>query len=134
AIHLFSVPFLRRVTARGGLAYHLARKAVPTAGGEADALKFELFVFDALPMAERWLTVETPRAEEFAPLKNAVGPDSPATVRAALVALHAGWLEAAGVPTHGHPVEVSPLLALDAAELRSKIPPGLAVTGATHLR
>jgi len=133
AIHLFSVPFLGRVTARGGLAYHLARKAVPTAGGDADALKFELFVFDALPMAERWLTVETPRAEEFAPLKNATGPDSPATVRAALVALHAGWLEAAGVPTHGHAVEVSPLLALDAAELRAKLPRGFAVTGPTWL-
>ncbi|QDU23250.1 UTP--glucose-1-phosphate uridylyltransferase [Urbifossiella limnaea] len=134
AIHLFSVPFLGRVTGRGGLAYHLARKTVPTAGGEVEALKFELFVFDALPMAERWLTVETPRAEEFAPLKNATGPDSPETVRAALIALHAGWLEAAGVTTHGHAVEVSPLLALDAAELRSKIPPGLAVTGPTHLR
>jgi UDP-N-acetylglucosamine/UDP-N-acetylgalactosamine diphosphorylase len=135
AIHLFSVPFLGRVTDRGtGLAYHLARKTVPTAGGNVDAIKFELFIFDALPMAERWLTVETPRAEEFAPLKNGTGPDSPATVRAAISALHAGWLEAAGVPTHGHAVEVSPLLALDAGELRSKIPPGLAVTGPTHLR
>lgn len=135
AIHLFSVPFLGRVTARGtGLAYHLARKTVPTAGGPTDALKFELFVFDALPMADRWLTVETPRAEEFAPLKNATGPDSPAAVRAAMSALHAGWLAAAGVPTHGHPVEVSPLLALDAAELRAKLPPGLAVTGPTLLR
>ncbi|MFO0798008.1 MAG: UTP--glucose-1-phosphate uridylyltransferase [Gemmataceae bacterium] len=134
AIHLFSLPFLGRVTARGGLAYHLARKKVPAAGGEVEALKFELFVFDALPMAERWLAVETPRAEEFAPLKNATGPDSPDTVRAAISALHAGWLEAAGVPTHGHAVEVSPLLALDAAELRAKIPPGVAVSGPTHLR
>ena len=32
-----------------------------------NALKFELFVFDALPLAERWLVVETPREEEFAP-------------------------------------------------------------------
>ena len=130
AIHLFSVPFLGRVTGRGGLAYHLARKTV----GEVEALKFELFVFDALPMAERWLTVETPRAEEFAPLKNGSGPDSPETVRAAMSALHAGWLEAAGVPTHGHAVEVSPLLALDAAELRAKLPPGFAVTGPTLVR
>ncbi len=134
AIHLFSVPFLGRVTGRGGLAYHLARKTVPAVGGEVEALKFELFVFDALPMAERWLTVETPRAEEFAPLKNGSGPDSPETVRAAISALHAGWLEAAGVPTRGHPIEVSPLLALDAAALRSKLPRGFAVTGPTLLR
>jgi UDP-N-acetylglucosamine/UDP-N-acetylgalactosamine diphosphorylase len=143
AIHLFTVPFLERVTARGtGLAYHLARKKVPfydAATGrtvepaDANAIKFELFVFDALPMAERWLAVETPRAEEFAPLKNGTGPDSPQTVRAAISALHAGWLEAAGVPTHGHPVEVSPLVALDAAELRSKLPTGFAVTGPTLL-
>ena len=134
AIHLFSVPFLERVTARGtGLAFHPARKKVPAAGGEVEALKFELFVFDALPMADRWLAVETPRAEEFAPLKNATGPDSPATVRAALIALHAGWLEGCGVPTHGHPVEVSPLAALDAAELRAKMPAGFAVAGPTLL-
>ncbi|HEX4607481.1 MAG TPA: UDPGP type 1 family protein [Urbifossiella sp.] len=141
AIHLFSVPFLERVTARGtGLAYHLARKKVPfydpAASGvvepaDVNAVKFELFVFDALPMADRWLAVETPRAEEFAPLKNGTGPDSPETVRAAISTLHTGWLEAAGVPTHSHPVEVSPLVALDAAELRAKIPPGFAVTGPT---
>lgn len=141
AIHLFSVPFLERVTARGtGLAYHLARKKVPfydtttnraVEPADVNALKFELFVFDALPMADRWLAVETPRAEEFAPLKNGSGPDSPETVRAAISALHAGWLAAAGVPTHGHPVEVSPLLALDAAELRAKLPAGLKVTGPT---
>ncbi|MBN9518516.1 UDPGP type 1 family protein [bacterium] len=143
AIHLFSVPFLERVTARGtGLAYHLARKKVPfydpTANRAVEpagvnALKFELFVFDALPMADRWLAVETPRAEEFAPLKNGSGPDSPETVRAAISALHAGWLEAAGVPTHGHPVEVSPLLALDAAELKAKLPVGTRVAGPTLL-
>jgi UDP-N-acetylglucosamine/UDP-N-acetylgalactosamine diphosphorylase len=143
AIHLFSVPFLERVTARGtGLAFHLARKKVPyydPATGQQvepekeNALKFELFVFDALPMADRWLAVETPRAEEFAPLKNATGPDSPETVRAAISALHAGWLERCGVETGGFPVEVCPLLALDAAELRAKLPRGLMVTGPTWL-
>jgi UDP-N-acetylglucosamine/UDP-N-acetylgalactosamine diphosphorylase len=143
AIHLFSVPFLERVTARGtGLAFHLARKKVPyydVATGKQvepdkeNALKFELFVFDALPMADRWLAVETPRAEEFAPLKNATGPDSPETVRAAISALHAGWLAQCGVETGGFPVEVCPLLALDAAELRARLPRGLMVTGPTHL-
>ena len=149
AIHLFSLPFLRRVTGRGGLAYHVARKKVPyydPVSGRAvtpateNALKFELFVFDALPLADRWLVVETPRQEEFAPLKNATGVDSPETVRRALIRLHAGWLERAGavVPrdTAGdplHPVEVSPLYALDADELRGKLPPGFAVTGPTRL-
>jgi UDP-N-acetylglucosamine/UDP-N-acetylgalactosamine diphosphorylase len=144
AIHLFSVPFLERVTARGtGLNFHVARKKVefydPASGNVVkptteNALKFELFVFDALPMAERWLAVETPRAEEFAPLKNATGSDTPDDVKRAISALHAGWLQRAGVPAHGHPVEVSPLFALDADELASKIAPGFAVTGPTLLK
>jgi UDP-N-acetylglucosamine/UDP-N-acetylgalactosamine diphosphorylase len=143
AIHLFAVEFLTRLTSTGGLPFHTAKKSVPHFDPETgstvtperpNALKFERFVFDALPLAERWLAVETPRAEEFAPLKNATGADSPETVRAAQIALHAGWLEQAGVPTHGHPVEVSPLFALDADELRAKIPPGLVVGGPTYLR
>ena len=40
-------------------------------------MKFEQFIFDALPLAERWMIVETDRAVEFEPLKNATGPDSP---------------------------------------------------------
>ena len=131
AIHLFSVPFLERVTSRdSGLAFHVAKKKVdyfdqaacrvvkPT--GE-NALKFEKFVFDALPMAERWLAVATPRAEEFAPLKNATGADTPDDVKRAIVALHAGWLKQAGIDANGHAVEVSPLYALDADQLMGKV-------------
>ncbi|MBX9625565.1 MAG: UDPGP type 1 family protein, partial [Gemmataceae bacterium] len=149
AIHLFSVAFLKRVTGGGGLPFHVARKKVPyydPATGRAvtpaaeNALKFERFVFDALPLAGRWLAVEARREEEFAPLKNASGPDSPETVRRALSGLHAGWLEAAGVvvPRDAagdpvHPIEVSPLVALEAADLRGKLPPGYAVRGPTYL-
>ena len=133
AIHLFSVPFLERVTrtAAGALPYRTALKAVThfdphrgdvvPAGKEPNAVKFERFIFDALPHAERWLAVETPRAEEFAPIKNATGPDSPETSRAAQVALHAEWLRRAGIDPGEHPVEVSPLFALDADELAEKV-------------
>jgi len=144
AIHAFTLAFLERVTARGGvLRYHLARKKVPyfdPATGDAveprqeNALKFERFIFDALPAAERWLVVQTRREEEFAPLKNATGADSPETVFRLMTRLHAGWLERAGVATHGHPVEVSPLFALDADECRAKLSRGLEVTGPTLLR
>lgn len=134
AIHLFSVPFLDRVTrtAAGSLPYRTALKAVShfdprsgqtvdPVGKEPNAVKFERFIFDALPHAERWLAVETPRAEEFAPIKNATGADSPETSRAALIALHTEWLNRAGIETHGHPVEITPLFALDADELAEKI-------------
>jgi UDP-N-acetylglucosamine/UDP-N-acetylgalactosamine diphosphorylase len=144
AIHVFAVDFLRRVTARGGgLNFHLARKKVPyhdPATGRTvtptaeNALKFELFVFDALPLAGRWLLVETRREEEFAPLKNATGADSPETVFRLMTRLHAGWLERAGVDACGHPVEVSPLFALDADECGQKLPRGFEVSGPTLLR
>lgn len=143
AIHLFSVEFLERVTARGsGLKYHVARKKVshfdPAARSIIDptdenALKFELFVFDALPMAARWLAVETRRDEEFAPLKNATGADSPESVKAAISRLHAGWLSRAGIHAGEHPVEVSPLYALDADELAVKVPRRLTVPGPIYL-
>ena len=131
AIHIFSVPFLKRVTARdSGLSFHVARKKVEyfePASGRAvkptseNALKFEKFVFDALPMAERWLAVATARAEEFAPLKNATGADSADEVKRAISSLHAGWLKEAGIDSNGHAVEISPLYALDADELIEKV-------------
>ena len=148
AIHIFDVEFLRRVTASGGLTYHVARKKVPhfdTGSGALvnptveNALKFELFIFDALPLADRWLAMEASRAEEFAPLKNATGADSPHAVRAAMSRLHASWLTAAGVSVPSapdgepvHEVEISPLFALDAAECRAKVTPAMKITGPAH--
>ncbi len=64
--------------------------------GEPNAVKFEQFIFDALPMASRWTIVETDRAGEFEPLKNAVGPDSPATVHQRMSDQFGSWLEQAG--------------------------------------
>jgi UDP-N-acetylglucosamine/UDP-N-acetylgalactosamine diphosphorylase len=93
-----------------------------------NALKFELFVFDALPLADRWLAVRTARADEFAPLKNATGPDSLATCQALMIARDRRWLTAAGATVaDGVAVEISPLFALDADELRVKLPAGLVI-------
>ncbi len=139
AIHLFDVAFLLKIAAEAGrLPWHLARKKVPfldEAGKlvtpeEVNALKFERFIFDVLPQAERWSILPTVREEEFAPVKNKDGEkvDTPTTARALMCNLAAKWLREAGVevPTdaHGnaaHKIEISPLLALDAAELRSKL-------------
>jgi len=108
---------------------------------EVNALKFELFIFDALPMADRPLAVEIRREEEFAPLKNATGADSPETVFQLMTRLHANWLERAGVaiprtPSGDleFPVEVSPLFALSADECLGKVSPGLPITGPTYFR
>lgn len=147
AIHLFALSFLERATrgAAASLPYRPALKCVahydPDTGETVaappptapNALKFERFIFDALPSAERWLTVETSRAEEFAPIKNATGPDSPETSHRAQLALYATWLARAGVQTNDALVEISPLFALDEEELAAKakrLPP---LTGPTIL-
>ncbi len=137
AIHLFDLDFLARLTEGAGkLPFHIARKKVPhldetgrvVEPDKENALKFERFIFDVLPLAERWLVVETSHREEFAPLKNAEGADSPKAVEMALTNLAADWLDRAGVEVprnaDGEPafaLEVSPLFALDAEELAAKV-------------
>ena len=76
---------------------YLDEQGQPVQPEKENALKFELFIFDVLPLAERWTVVETSRREEFAPLKNATGADSPETVQQAISDLAADWLEQAGV-------------------------------------
>ena len=94
-----------------------------------NALKFERFIFDVLPLAERWTVVADDRDTEFEPLKNATGPDSPATVRAGHDPQAADWLEqagvevprdAAGMPTVA--VEISPLAALIRDDVQRIVP------------
>ena len=70
---------------------------------EPNGVKFEQFIFDALPQARRWAIVETDRASEFEPLKNAVGPDSPATVHQRMSDLFGNWLEQAGATFRAAP-------------------------------
>jgi UDP-N-acetylglucosamine/UDP-N-acetylgalactosamine diphosphorylase len=149
AIHVFAVDFLARVT-QGTLRipFHIARKKVAYLGPDGrvvqpdkeNALKFEMFIFDVLPLADRWTVVETSRREEFMPLKNATGPDSPETVRQAMSDLAGEWLEKAGVRVPKRPdgsvavpLEISPRYALDADELASKVDPALRIESSLYL-
>lgn len=148
AIHVFDRAFVERLVSDLRLPFHRAVKKVPyvddsgrrVSPNEPNGVKFEQFIFDALPLAERWALVETSRSREFEPLKNATGPDSPATVRQRMSDQFADWLERAGasVVRRGDGsvpfgVEISPLFALDAAELKSKVEPGLRVDGPIYL-
>ncbi len=133
AIHIFDVDFLGRVThGADRIPFHLARKKVPHVEDAEpqteNALKFERFIFDVLPLAKRWAVVEADRDEEFAPLKNAEGADSPTAVKQALSDLAAKWLESAGIKvprradgTCAVALEVSPLFALDAEEFAARV-------------
>ncbi len=140
ACHVFDVAFLERMAASGtALPFHVARKTVShiDASGSAveprepNAIKFERFIFDLLPEARQAIVVEVDPQLTFAPIKNAPGEsfDSPETVQAQMIALHADWLRSAGCKvTDGVPVEISPLFAQNAAEVAAQIRPGLAVT------
>ncbi len=140
AVHVFSRTFLERLTPGEGpiaLPWHRAEKTVPyvdVATGERivpdrpNAVKLELFVFDALPLARRTLVLRQDRVECFSPVKNAEGVDSPATARRDMSRRAARWLEACGtkVPRtpDGEPdgvFEISPTLALDAEQLRTAL-------------
>jgi UDP-N-acetylglucosamine/UDP-N-acetylgalactosamine diphosphorylase len=132
AVHVFDLAFLERhATNAEGLPFHRAHKAVPHVDAHGvlqkpaapNAIKLERFVFDLLPVADRTLVVEGDAAKVFAPVKNADGAatDTPTTSRTAISALHQAWLQEAGVQvTEGVQVEIHPLWAWDAEEVRTK--------------
>lgn len=139
AIHVLSRDFVERLTSSGAkvqLPWHRAEKKVPTvdAAGNpvtpasSNAIKLEMFVFDAIPLARNPLVLYTRREEEFSPVKNAEGLDSAATARRDMIRRAARWLEGCGgrVPRGADgepalPIEISPRLALDADDLRSQL-------------
>lgn len=152
AIHMIGVDFVARLNesapeSGGGLAlpFHRAEKKVPHIDPDTgervepeqpNAVKLEMFVFDALPLCEKSIVLETERIEEFAPIKNADGADSPATSARIQTERAARWLERAGVSVPRRPdgqpdctLEISPLTAmrpedLNAGRLPKSIQPG----------
>ena len=125
AVHAMRVDFVASLTGESkgfSLPYHRAEKKV----GHIDldtgqriepetpnAVKLETFVFDALPLCDRSIVYETDRVEEFAPIKNAEGVDSPVSSRVLQIERAARWLESAGVavPRRDEPVDASTGLA-----------------------
>jgi len=131
-IHVFDVQFLRRMSeSASALPFHLARKKVPyiDAAGEViepdapNAMKFERFIFDLLPAAERAFVMEVDARRAFAPVKNAPGDvrDTPESVQAQMIELHKQWLTSASAKVElGVPVEISPLFALDESDVAAR--------------
>jgi UDP-N-acetylglucosamine/UDP-N-acetylgalactosamine diphosphorylase len=143
AIHILGVEFVQRLNRAHDdgppLPFHRAEKKVPYVDletgehvhpDEPNAVKLEMFVFDAIPLCAAPILLETERLEEFAPIKNAEGKDSPESSRRIQTERAARWLEANGVsvPRHtdGSPnctIEISPLAAMRPEDLDQR--PGL---------
>ncbi len=139
AVHVIERSFVERLTAAGAaetLPWHRALKKMavideagePVRPAEPNVIKLERFVFDAIPLARNPLVLETLREEEFSPVKNAEGDDSPATARRDLVRRAARWLESCGVRVprraDGEPdatIEIVPSFALDAQDLGRRL-------------
>lgn len=125
AMHCWSADFLSRLSERRfRLPLHRSAKPlkawVDGAVREVDGFKYERFIFDLIPEAERSLGIEVDRDTEFAPVKNAAGADSPRSAVELAHRQYVRWLEAAGVSVRladGDLVEISPLLAATEAQL-----------------
>lgn len=154
AIHCLGVDFVERLNRSKGLSdstptlrlpYHRADKKVPhvdlTTGNRVDptepnAVKLEMFVFDALPLCQSSIILETDRVEEFAPIKNAAGVDSVESSRQLQTERAARWLEQAGVQVPRRPdgsvdavIEISPLTAVEARDLQGAALPARIESG-----
>jgi UDP-N-acetylglucosamine/UDP-N-acetylgalactosamine diphosphorylase len=75
---------------------HLMPIKIKVESKSPNAYKFELFYFDCFPLASGISLLEVDRNEEFAPVKNANGADSPESARLLMSKLHQKWLRAVG--------------------------------------
>ena len=86
--HLYSIEAIEKISKKT-LMYHYAKKKnayvniegkeiIPT---EPNSYKFESFIFDAFELFEDMALLRVKRKENFAPIKNAEGVDSPRTAK-----------------------------------------------------
>jgi len=133
AVHGISRAFVERLNEGVfALPYHIARKDIPGLQPDGSVeknpgVKFETFVFDALPLADKIMVLEVDRASEFSPIKNREGSDSPETSRRDQSTQFACWLEACGVDVPRdadgfsvHGIEIAPRFADSEAALEAR--------------
>jgi UDP-N-acetylglucosamine/UDP-N-acetylgalactosamine diphosphorylase len=149
AQHVYNVSFVERMRSIvDTMPFHKARKKVPYINDRADrvvpekenGIKFESFVFDALPYAKKIVHMEIVREREYTPIKTSAGPESPGAAKQRMSTVYAQWLESAGIkiPRDGSgavtaTIEVSPLYALDEEELARKVDTSLVVGDELYL-
>ncbi|OHD69217.1 MAG: hypothetical protein A2W19_06075 [Spirochaetes bacterium RBG_16_49_21] len=129
AVHLFGREFVGRVASGAGIAlpFHRARKKINALRGgttaEIEGLKFEKFVFDALPLADKNIVLEVVREDEFAPVKNASGVDSIESAQKLMMDQHRKWLAGRGIriPKKTRIIEISPLAAVEPDDINTDL-------------
>ena len=128
AVHAISHSFAAKM-AGAALPYHQAKKKVKSldATGKViepsvpNGIKFETFIFDALPLASHALLLEVLREDEFSPVKNATGVDSPESARSDQAAVWCRWFNAEGVTVPKDlNLEISPLWADSLATFKAR--------------
>lgn len=138
AIHILDRDFVEKLgggTSSLKLPFHRADKKIPYLDDNGElvkpekpnGIKFEMFVFDALPMANSPIIIEGARGDEFSPVKNAEGLDSPLTCKRHQKAQFARWFNAVGIELEkdedGVPtldIEISPLFASNQEDFVTK--------------
>jgi UDP-N-acetylglucosamine/UDP-N-acetylgalactosamine diphosphorylase len=137
AIHIINRTFVERLNHEDfALPLHRAVKKIqyidengnfikPT---EPNGIKLESFIFDALPLAEKPIILQTTKEQEFAPLKNASGINGPNDVKKRMTTRAADWLAAAGISIPKMPdgsvdatIEIAPFFALHKEDIAEKV-------------
>ncbi len=145
AVHMMNLDLLQKnASFSSSLPFHLAKKKVPyivldkelkDEKGEAlfgtkvkpetpNAIKYEKFIFDLLPIAKNPIVVEIEEETCFGPLKNhpREAKDTPKTVREHLSGLYKRWLSHLGIEVAQDAViEISPLFANSCTELAERL-------------
>lgn len=145
AVHMMNVDLLQKnASYSSSLPYHLAKKKVPFVvldkeakdeNGAAmfgvkvkpetpNAIKYEKFIFDLLPIAKNPIVVEIEEETCFGPLKNhpREAKDTPKTVREHLTGLYKRWLGHIGIEVVDPAiVEISPLFANSCTEMVAQL-------------
>ncbi|HQJ09924.1 MAG TPA: UTP--glucose-1-phosphate uridylyltransferase, partial [Deltaproteobacteria bacterium] len=128
AIHMIRRDFIESLTgADRRLPFHRAHKTISTVDSkgnpaEIKGVKFETFIFDALPLAENTITMEVIREHEFAPVKNRTGEDSLESSKIMQSNLHKSWLKHLGIEVGSENlVEICPLFAMEKDDLAAHI-------------
>ncbi len=115
AIHIIDRNFVERLNQnKFQLPYHKALKKIPgitnlemeNAPDQPNGIKLETFVFDALPLTNKTIILESVRDQEFAPVKNKSGVDSVDSARQMMIAEHVRWINAIIPPEQAESVDL----------------------------